>query len=156
VERPFSFQEAHMTKYAKRGSRADATNDLDAPIEPFVPPPFVPRTPRAPRSTVEPITEPVDLKLIEVELARKYCPVYCYEAAEGGGLALALDDDGKASPQAKVVIGEKLDKFNKTVPVYREIFDTYPAGTVIPLPEQEGKRALRENIARITDRTFDR
>jgi hypothetical protein len=120
-----------MTKYAKRGSRADATKPAD-----------------------EPITEPANLKLIEVELARKYAPIYCYEAGDSDALVMALNEDGKASPQAKIVVGEKLDKFNKTVPVYKEINDTYPAGTVIPLPSQEAQRALREGIARITDRTF--
>lgn len=89
-------------------------------------------------------------KVMWVKLLRKYCPHYCYERTDDGSLQLIVNEEtGELLHQHKVIIGETLDKHGRKIPEYRQVNESYPAGTAIPLPRDEAERALDKGIAGI-------
>jgi hypothetical protein len=116
--------------------------------------------------TVQPV------KLIEVQLVRKYVPHHVYEVDENRtvppefngdklvrpGQLFArpvITPDGSLVVERDIVEGETDDKWGRKVPVKKQIMTDYKPGTVISLPADEAKRALKIGVAVITNATFE-
>lgn len=92
-------------------------------------------------------------RLVEVELIRKYVPHLAYEAVDGV-MTPIRDANGAFVVQNKIRLGDGTDKFGRSVPKYREILDAWPKGTILPLPVEEARNAMKSGVAKITARTF--
>ena len=119
------------------------------------------------------------IKLVEVRLIRKYVPHHLYERNEQRSVAPdieevldekgrkkliernpgllvvnpVIDGDGKLVVERMIVDGYNDDKFGRKVPQYRSSLTPYPPKTIIPLPVEEARRAIRLKIAEITENT---
>jgi hypothetical protein len=108
-------------------------------------------------------------RLIEVELARKYVPHHAYELANADEVrAERPEGEPSPTPRFKPLLDEegalilqrdqKVDHINlktgEASKVRKEILDSCPPGSIIPLPQAEAERAIRGGVANITSRSF--